>query len=100
MRRSADREEFMPGLGSKTKFARKYGDGEFHSVTTGRRKQVGDAMTERYERDSKLADTYGQDAYKDKSFMRSVPGSAVVRKAMGGMCRGMGAASKGGKYKA
>ena len=99
-RYSADLDEAVPTtLLDKVRYNRKFGEGEYKSVTTGKRQQIFDEKDKRYKRDNALIDTYGEKgAPKAKSFM-SEQSNPLIKKAMGGMCRGMGAATKGGNYK-
>ena len=46
-------------------------------------------------KDSELLDKYGKDAPKSRAFMTERP----KRMSMGGKCRGMGAATRGGNFK-
>ena len=91
----------------KVRQADKYGEGSFKQVTPGKRQMLLDERDKRQKRDNALIDTYGEKgAPKAKSFMseqsnplmKKAAGGAVKKMAMGGMCRGMGAAKKGGSY--
>jgi hypothetical protein len=107
-RYSDDLDEAVPTtLLDKVRYNRKFGEGEYKSVTTGKRQQIFDEKDKRYKRDNELIDTYKQEAPKAKSFMseqsnpliKKAAGGTVSKKmAMGGKCRGMGSASKGGSY--
>ena len=94
-----DLDEAVPTtLLGKVRYRRKFGEGEYKSVNTGRRQQIFDEKDKRYKRDNELIDTYGEkDAPKAKSFM-SEQSNPLIKKAMGGKCRGMGSAPKGGNY--
>jgi hypothetical protein len=103
-----DLDEAVPTtLLGKVRQADKYGEGEFKQVTPGKRQMLLDERDKRLKRDNDLLDAYKQEAPKAKSFMseqsnpliKKAAGGTVSKKmAMGGMCRGMGAAKKGGSY--
>lgn len=99
-RQRDDLDEAVPTtLLGKVRQADKYGEGSFKQVTPGKRQMLLDERDKRQKRDHALIDTYGEKgAPKARSFM-SEQSNPLVKKAMGGMCRGMGAAKKGGSYK-
>lgn len=126
-RYSDDLVEAVPTtLLDKVRYNRKFGEGEYNSVTTGKRQQIFDEKDKRYKRDNELIDTYKKDAPRAKSFM-SEQSNPLIEKAAGGklkmvekggkkvpafaadgvgkmrdgggVCRGMGAATKGGNYR-
>ena len=162
-RYESERAEFAPGVINRAKLAIKHGEGEYKTVTSGKRKQLMDAMDERYKRSSayaemsdtmkeagvknlagdklavkkamggklkmvekggkkvpafaadgigkmakggKISEYGGKEMYKSKAAMMKHEGKESMsmekkeaRMAMGGKCRGMGAATKGGNYK-
>ena len=67
----------------------------------GRRKAVEESIgeTREYLKDKELIDTYGRDAPNARSFnTRRAAGGKVKKMAMGGKCRGMGKATRGGNF--
>ena len=96
-RYSDDLDEAIPTtLLDKVRYNRKFGEGEYKSVTTGKRQQIFDEKDKRYKRDNELIDTYGEKgAPKAKSFM-SEQSNPLLKKASGGKVKKM---AMGGKVK-
>jgi hypothetical protein len=111
-RRAAEMSAARPtGIMERAKFRRNTGDPDDMAL----RGKLLDASEKRTNRDLGLITSYGEDAPRARSFGmkeggkvkmvekggKKVPAFAadgVGKMAKGGMCRGMGAAKKGGKY--
>ena len=88
-RYSDDLDEAIPTtLLDKVRYNRKFGEGEYKSVTTGKRQQIFDEKDKRYKRDNELIDTYKKDAPRAKSFM-SEQSNPLLKKASGGKVKKM-----------
>ena len=65
--------------------------------SSGRATEVEETLKalDEFRKDRKLLDKYGKDAPKSRAFMTERP----KKMSMGGKCRGMGAATRGGNFK-
>lgn len=89
------REAVPTGIVSRAMFRRKNGDPDDMAL----RKSMLGAADSRQKRDLDLIGKYGADAERSRSFQSGMKnGGKVSKMAGGGMCRGMGAARKGGKF--
>ena len=91
-RYESERAEFAPGVINRAKLAIKHGEGEYKTVTSGKRKQLMDAMDERYKRSSAYAEM--ADTMKEAGVKNLAGDKLAVKKAMGGKLKMV---EKGGK---